>query len=218
MEEVFDIFTKNYNWLGTATRDEVHRKGYWHQTFHCWVVHQTELGPFLLLQLRHPSKDTHPNKLDISCAGHLQADETPADGIRELEEELGLTVAFRELYSAGIYTYSDQDGEVQDNEFCHLFVYSNKEEGLVGYAPQLDEISGLFLVDLREFKTLVLGECESIQIKGFTLSEGRREGMERLMTLTDLVKNEPNYYEQLFDCLERNELSEGGIYDDFFKG
>lgn len=217
MEELFDIFSNDYNWIGTATRNEVHRKGYWHHTFHCWVVHPTPEGLTLLLQLRHPSKDTHPNQLDVSCAGHLEAGERPSDGIRELKEELGLEVRFSELHSAGVYRAADRHGDLEDNEFCHIFVCFNNERTLEQYVPQLDEVSGLYLVDLAAFKALILKDCESIRMKGFDLlKNGQRKETERSMSLSDLVKKETTYYDQLFDCLDRLNRDEGGERNEVF--
>ena len=45
MSEVLDIFDAKMNQIGTASRDEVHQKGYWHQTFHCWIVRNREHIP-----------------------------------------------------------------------------------------------------------------------------------------------------------------------------
>lgn len=204
MEEIFDIFTEDHKSIGTATRSEAHKKGFWHQTFHCWVVHETMGESKLLLQLRHPLKDTHPNQLDTSCAGHLEAGEIPADGIRELHEELGLDVEFKALHPAGVYSYSDCDGDLQDNEFCHVFVYINEEGTLNSYLPAQDEISGLFLVELEAFKKLCRQLTQSVLIKGFEITDsGDKIEQEREITLKDLVKNQDAYYELLFQCLDR---------------
>ena len=71
-------------------RGEVHRDGDWHRSVHIWLV---DTEGRLVLQRRSKFKDTHPGLLDVSCAGHI----TGADGVletsvRELEEELGLSV------------------------------------------------------------------------------------------------------------------------------
>ncbi|OAG93241.1 hypothetical protein AYW79_11705 [Ferroacidibacillus organovorans] len=121
LAEVFDTFDKDMNWTGTATRKEVHRFGFWHQTFHCWILHRDLNDDFLVLQRRHPSKDIHPNKLDVSCAGHLEAHECPLDGVRELREELGIGIADINLRKIGIYRHSDRSNGIADNEFCHIF-------------------------------------------------------------------------------------------------
>lgn len=40
--EQFDIFDARMNPIGTAPRPEVHKQGYWHQTFQCWIVMMAE--------------------------------------------------------------------------------------------------------------------------------------------------------------------------------
>jgi hypothetical protein len=59
--EQLKIFDENRNPIGVASREDVHRLGYWHETFHCWFV-------------------------DITAAGHLMADESVEDGVREIKE------------------------------------------------------------------------------------------------------------------------------------
>lgn len=36
--EILDIFDAQMKHIGTAERKEVHTKGFWHKTFHCWIV------------------------------------------------------------------------------------------------------------------------------------------------------------------------------------
>ena len=38
MTEWLTIFDSERNTLGKKLRDEVHRDGDWHETFHCWFV------------------------------------------------------------------------------------------------------------------------------------------------------------------------------------
>ena len=35
--EFIDIFDADYNHIGTEEKNEAHRKGFWHQTFH-WPI------------------------------------------------------------------------------------------------------------------------------------------------------------------------------------
>src|SRR5260370_311632 len=48
-------------------------------------------------QRRAPTKQTWPGAWDVSAAGHFRPDEGLAGGLREIAEELGLTVAPGEL-------------------------------------------------------------------------------------------------------------------------
>ena len=95
-KEYFDILDENGNKTGkTKLRSEVHRDGDWHKAVHIWIIN--DKGD-ILLQRRCATKDSNPNMLDISSAGHLSAGDSSLDGaIRELKEELNLDVKPNEL-------------------------------------------------------------------------------------------------------------------------
>lgn len=199
LDEIFDTFDEDMKWTGTATRQEVHRSGLWHQTFHCWVLHRDTEGDFLVLQRRHYSKDTHPNKLDISCAGHLEAGEGPSDGIRELREELGLEVECGQLRKIGIYKYSDTSSGVKDNEFCHVFVLVQEGKKLEKYRPAVGELSGLYLARVNDMQNLCRRNVDSIAIAGFEMdSDGHKFENTLTITLGDMIEYDISYYELLF--------------------
>ncbi|WP_230632574.1 NUDIX hydrolase [Paenibacillus athensensis] len=196
--ELFDIYDSGGRWLGTAPRSQVHAQGFWHRTFQCWIVSRANGVPRLLLQLRHPDKDTFPDLLDISCAGHLQAGEDVADGARELEEELGLSVAFEQLWPCGVIAEEDVIGDLIDREFCHVFALIC-EQPLAAYTVQKGEVSGLFTVPLDAFRRLIAGEAEQIEAQGFVVDErGSRCSLERRIGRSELVPHPAAYYEMLF--------------------
>ena len=95
-KEYFDILDDMGNKTGkTKSRSEVHRDGDWHKAVHIWILNDE--GE-VLLQRRCATKDSNPNMLDISCAGHLSAGDDSLNGaIRELKEELNLDVNPEEL-------------------------------------------------------------------------------------------------------------------------
>ncbi|WP_107840072.1 NUDIX hydrolase [Metasolibacillus meyeri] len=99
--ELLKVFDRNGAHIGTATRAEVHSKGLWHETFHCWFVSKEKNNYFLHFQLRSAEKRDYPNLLDISAAGHINAAESVVDGIREVYEELGVDVAIEDLIYIG---------------------------------------------------------------------------------------------------------------------
>lgn len=203
LDEVVDTFDENMEWTGVATRREVHRLGLWHQTFHCWVVHRTTEGDVVILQRRHSSKDTNPNKLDISCAGHLGAGESPADGIRELREELGVEVAFQQLRKLGVVRYSARGAGVQDNEFCHVFVWIREDLRLEEYRPALGEVSGLYSVRMRDFEDVCRAVVDHIAIAGFEQDDaGRQHAATWTLTKGVMVPYPARYYELLFQGME----------------
>ncbi|WP_368028313.1 hypothetical protein [Paenibacillus sp. DCT19] len=59
--ERFDFYDNQQNWLGTAPRTEVHAKGYWHRSFHCWIVRDEGAQRMVLFQRRRDIKDTFPS-------------------------------------------------------------------------------------------------------------------------------------------------------------
>ena len=52
MNEILDIYDAKMNHIGTASREEAHKFGYWHQTFHCWIVRREKGKNYVLFQIR----------------------------------------------------------------------------------------------------------------------------------------------------------------------
>ncbi|WP_328797176.1 hypothetical protein [Heyndrickxia sporothermodurans] len=67
--ELLKIFDEKRNPIGVASREEVHKKGFWHETFQCWFVSKEEEKDYILLQIRSDQKKDYPNLLDITSAG-----------------------------------------------------------------------------------------------------------------------------------------------------
>ncbi|CAM4349937.1 NUDIX domain-containing protein [Paenibacillus phoenicis] len=200
--EMFDIYTKDMKKLGTASREEVHAKGWWHQTFHCWIIKRDAQGEiYLLFQRRHPNKDVFPLLLDTSCAGHLQAGEDAKDGIRELEEELGLAVPVEDLtYLGRVAQEHFPSPDLIDREVNHVFIYEN-EKPLLDYRIQTEELTGLYWVGMLAFQELRRGERDELTSTGVYVDEANGVLKEKQATwrLTDFTPNSDEYYQMLFD-------------------
>jgi isopentenyldiphosphate isomerase len=194
--ELLNIFDENRNWVGTAARAEVHRLGHWHEAFHCWIVSWEAGRASIYLQLRSKEKKDYPNLLDISAAGHLLAHETVLDGVREIEEELGIGVSFDELIPLGVLEYHLVVGDMVDKEFAHVFLYEGR--GILEEAElQAEEVSGLFKADLGDFRELWLGSKERIRIEGFEVSDGKKVEMERFAGKEMFVPHQLSYYDRV---------------------
>ncbi|SDC54201.1 Isopentenyldiphosphate isomerase [Paenibacillus sp. UNCCL117] len=202
-QELFDIFDRQRNRIGTATRAEVHAKGLWHQTFHCWIWTEGNGGPEVLVQLRHPEKDTFPGLLDISCAGHLLAGESAEDGVRELEEELGLQASFSELSPVGIFTEEDIiAADCIDREFCHIYLLRS-DWPLHRYSLQPDEVTGLYAFGLGQLRQIAAGTFQAAVIEGVKLGrQGQLEADARTVSAADFVPHPAAYYEMVADAVE----------------
>jgi isopentenyldiphosphate isomerase len=196
-EERFDIYDGDMNPLGQASRHEVHAQGLWHQTFHCWILSECEAKPALIFQKRHLDKDTYPGRLDISCAGHLQAGESIQQGSRELEEELGLSVPFEQLIPCGIYRVQNHiRPDLIDREICHVYgILSN--QALASYQLQKDELTGLYLIGVEEVYRFLCGANPqgAITAAGVELDAyGMLQEVKQSFTSEDFVPHAPDYY------------------------
>ena len=98
-DELLDLYSASGTPLGRAKpRSAVHRDGDWHKTFHCWMCYRGEAGQeMLILQKRSPHVETWPNRFDITAAGHYRTGEDLSGGVREIAEELGVSVTAAQL-------------------------------------------------------------------------------------------------------------------------
>lgn len=194
MSEMIDVFDGNHKYVGQEERLSVHKKGMWHQTFHCWIVGERSTERFVVLQLRALKKKNYPNMLDITAAGHLEAGELPEDGIRELEEELGVKVTSKSLRYLGIkHDIADEPGGIQNREFAHVYLLRD-DRTLAEYHLQEDEVSGLVSLPLSQGLRLFSGEIDSIQCDAIRVEGGQTVNFKRIVKVTDLIPRVDSYY------------------------
>ncbi|MGV2885641.1 NUDIX hydrolase [Paenibacillus taichungensis] len=167
--ERFDIYDDQQNWIGTELRSVVHAKGFWHCSFHCWIVRDEGSQRMVLFQRRRDIKDTFPGCYDITAAGHLTAGEQLHEASRELEEELGVQTPFETL--TYLLTARQQlEGQVRgvpfiDREFSSVFGLCLNQP-LEAYTLQASEVDSLYEVPLDDLIALFRGETHVIQAAG----------------------------------------------------
>jgi isopentenyldiphosphate isomerase len=106
MDEQIAVVDAENQFLRWAPRRVIHTQRLVHRSVYVLVF---DGGDRLLIQRRHRNKQTYPGHWDISCAGHVGADDYhagPDDGLdavyrlaaeRELAEELGVTAPIEEI-------------------------------------------------------------------------------------------------------------------------
>lgn len=154
MDELLDILDEAGLLTGeVAPKSEAHRLGLWHRCFHCWISGSDPEGAYLLVQRRAAGKDTWPGYLDVTAAGHLAAGEETLDGLREVEEELGLRVEAGRLVPLGTRRFETEIPGGCDREFHHVFLLfdSTPPEDL---RLQAEEVASVLRVDLNAVETL----------------------------------------------------------------
>ena len=173
MTEKFDIYDEALRHIGVKSRQDVHRDGDWHQVFHCWVIgRERDGGEFVILQIRNDDKDMYPGKVDISAAGHLEAGESVADGVREIEEELGLRVKFENLVPLGRRLGISRYRDMVDCQISHVFLYECSQP-LSDYSYRKEELAGLLKLPLHEGLRLLSGQVDSVMVEAVGLKADR---------------------------------------------
>ena len=112
----------------------------------------------VLLQQRGKDKDTHPLLWDVSVAGHIGAGEQiPLAAIREVEEEIGLTVKAGDLEKIGVFKSVHKHSEhLIDCEYHHNFICQLKAP-LNALKKQESEVEALALIPLLQFAEEIWG-------------------------------------------------------------
>jgi 16S rRNA (adenine1518-N6/adenine1519-N6)-dimethyltransferase len=136
--EMFDVVDEANHVLRQASRHEVHKNGLRHRAVHIFVFNG---AGELFLQKRSRWKDTHPLRWDSSAAGHVNAgDDYEETALREVHEEMGVTVARVELLA------KIEAGAMTGWEFVHLF--RAEHEGPFRLPPAEIETGGFFPVEV----------------------------------------------------------------------
>ena len=148
MEEVFDIYTRNGEYIGTELKSICHSqnpRGY-HKPVWIWIINSNNE---ILVQKRAANKKNHPNKWDMPSAGHVVAGETSIQGaIRETFEELGIQT--KESDYKFVFEY------IQDKSFEIAQVYLLKMNiDISRLNLQKDEVSEVNWLSYEEFKKLL---------------------------------------------------------------
>lgn len=204
--EKLAVLDEDGNRIGVADRSEVHEKGYWHETFHCWIAHHDESRKetFIYFQLRSDNKKDYRSLLDITAAGHILSDETIEDGVREVHEELGIILQYEDLHPLGIVKGELMQEGMIDREFTNVFLYS-KPVSYDEFQLQVDEVAGIFRSTLEDFKALLQQAKMEIQVNGFILNhEGEKECIEKKVGYHHFVPHERSYLLEVLNRIEGN--------------
>ncbi len=200
--EILKIFDKHQNYIGTAPRAEVHRLGYWHEVFHCWFIGNQDGVDHIYLQIRSHRKKDYPNLLDITAAGHLLADETVRDGIREVKEELGINIVMEELIPLGIVSYSAMSENLIDNEIAHVFLYET-DHSFDAFSLQKEEVSGIVRIPFSSFFELWSGAIDFVPAAGFRIQrDGSKMKFFDHFSKNQFVQHVPAYFEKVLGGIQ----------------
>jgi len=124
--EYLDVYNENHEMIGTFPRNEVHEKGMWHNTIHCWLY---DKDGNVYFQVR---SDAH--KLYTTASGHVQAGETLQEAFgREVKEEIGIDVDYNNAELIDVVTWvmdKEKNGKlIKDRAFAniHLLLIDDRD-------------------------------------------------------------------------------------------
>ncbi len=137
----------------TVDREIAHAKGIRHRTSHVWLARKKNGNVQILLQKRSANKDSHPSCYDISSAGHIPAgvDFIPS-AVREMQEELGVTIAPEQLIFCGQRVFQADcifhGKPFRDNQVSNIYlVWMDLDEN--AFTIQTSELSEVRWMDFE---------------------------------------------------------------------
>ena len=155
MSEMLDVVDEYGSPTGqTVEREKAHAQGIMHRTSHVWIVRKKEERIQILLQKRSITKESFPGCFDISSAGHIPAGCSYVESaLRELTEELGVTVSERELIFCGdrLVLWDDEfNGKVFcDRQYSRVFaLWLSQDEK--DFILQPEEVDAVLWMDLEQ--------------------------------------------------------------------
>ena len=152
------------------SRAAIHLEGDWHQAFHCWILRAG--GQEIVLQRRSAGKDTFPLCWDAAAAGHWRFGESAEQAAREIDEELGLRVAFERLRFVGREREDRAFANgLIDREFHQVYAL-DWDAPLTSYRPDPREVSALAAVSAEGLLGLADGRVDELAAREAVVVDG----------------------------------------------
>ncbi|PBB05100.1 NUDIX hydrolase [Salimicrobium humidisoli] len=191
--EYIKVFTEDYEYKGIMEREKAHVSGEWHEVFHCWLLSYCGSDVFVYVQWRSTSKKDYPGLYDITAAGHLEAEESVADGVREVKEEIGLDIPYENMDKIAVL-----DTWIGiDREFAHEHVYVCSHS-LSQFSLQKEEVEEMDRIRWEDFKALFQGKKDEVN-----------SARGRILKEDDFVPHGNSYYPRLIHAVEKFLETEG---------
>ena len=139
--EIFDVLNEYGEFTGkTATREECHKKGYWHRAVYAFII--DDKGN-VLLQKRSASKKLWPNLWDATVGGHVDSGEFGRQAlIREAKEELGIQIVDEDIKYLLGSTSVNIKGDIVNKHYneCYLITKSIDISDIVLQKEEVAEV------------------------------------------------------------------------------
>lgn len=163
MEEYFEILDEKGNLTGRKEeRHKCHEEGLWHKAVFVFILNSKSQ---VLLQKRSSTKKMWPNKWDVSAGGHVLAGEFGFQAIiREVKEELGISLEKEDITFIGTTISTNKNGERIDNHFNEAYIV-HKEIDETKLQLQSDEVAQVKWMEQEEIIQKVKNKSEELTEK-----------------------------------------------------
>lgn len=148
-------------------REDAWNNNDWIGTFNLWIVRDIPEAS-VVYQVRSPNSTLAPGLLDVTAGGHYMAGEVIADGMREVEEELGRRYNMNDLISLGkkIYIGYDIKKRIRHNVVDVFMVKDNAP--LEEYKLEQEEVYAICAFPIREIINIFTKTGYQYEVPGIT--------------------------------------------------
>lgn len=162
--EFIDIYNENHEYLGKCEKGLAHKLGLWHEVFNGIIVNKENKSIIFQIKNAKHNQVHNMDKIDISIGGHYQSGEKIEDGIREIKEESGIEIEFKDLIYLGerqVSTVVKEDYIVREFQKIFIVPYNGstanlkcQDDEVIGFIEfKIDNCIDLFL----KKKTSIIG-------------------------------------------------------------
>ena len=160
--ELINIYNENHQYLGICEKGLAHKLGLWHETFNGIIVNKENKSIIFQIKNANHNRVHDMDKIDISVGGHYQAGEKIEDGIREIKEESGIEIDFKDLVYIGerqVSTIVKEDYIVREFQKIFIVPYNGS---ITNLKCQDDEVNGFIEIKIDDCIDLFLKDKTSI--------------------------------------------------------
>ena len=163
MDEMVDVLTETGKFTDNVEMKQLcHKKGLWHKAVAVFIINSKNQ---VLLQKRSKNKKMWPDMWDISAGGHVLAGEFGFQAIiREIKEELGLSVKKEEIIFIGCSTSINKKGDILNKHFNEYYIVT-KDIDEKNLSLQKEEVSEVKWINKEEIIERIKNNYDEITDK-----------------------------------------------------
>jgi 8-oxo-dGTP pyrophosphatase MutT (NUDIX family) len=146
----YDVVDENDVITGEiASYDTVHSKGLWQRGIHVLIYTPDRQ---IVMQKRSPNLKYHPNEVEVSVGGGVDAGEKPEEAaVREVQEELGIAIKVGDLHFIGKTKFNHKTKMLIMRTFIYSYsICIPKNQLNIQINPE--ETSSAFLISERKLR------------------------------------------------------------------